>query len=486
MTESELAALLRSLCMEKHESEWVEFKHNNQDPNMIGEDISALANTAALLGKERAYLVWGIEDQTHIIVGTTFQPRADASKVKHQEMESWLSNHLSPRPDFRFHEFDAEGKAIVLLEIPPAQHTPIRWADFSYIRVGSYTKKLNDYPEKERTLWLQLSQQPFEARIAARDISDDEVLSLIDYDSYFRMTNQSLPTAKSGILERLAKEKMVTPCAGRFNITNFGAILFARTLSDFPALERKAVRVIDYAGNNRIAGGREFVAVSGYAAGFEALIAYIKSRLPHNEHIAEALRVETEVYPSIVIRELVANAIIHQDFSMTGDSPMVQIFGDRMEIMNPGKPLISPLRFIDEPPQSRNESLASFMRRVKICEEQGLGIDRVIAEVEVWQLPAPEFSVTEKHMRVYLYAHRPFREMSSRDRTRACYQHVALMREFNQPATNTTLRKRFGFGDDETKTASKIIADTIKEGLIKPYDPENRSPRYARYVPWWA
>jgi ATP-dependent DNA helicase RecG len=484
MTEPELLSLLTSLCLEPHEAEWIEFKHNNTDPQMIGERISALANAAALLGKERAWFVWGIEDGTHKIVGTTFKPRA--AKVGNEELESWLSHHLSPCPDFRFHEFQAEGKSVVLIEIPPAQHTPVRWKETAYIRVGSYTKKLNDYPEKERSLWLQFSQQPFEVRIAIRDASDDEVLSLLDYDSYFRLTKQTLPTLKSGILERLATEKMIVTRAGKFDITNFGAILFARRLSDFDSLGRKAVRVIDYSGNNRIGGGKEFVADTGYASAFEALIAYIKSRLPNNEHIAEALRVETEVYPNIAIRELVANAIIHQDFSMTGDSPMVQIFGDRMEIINPGKPLISTLRFIDEPPQSRNENLAKFMRRVKICEEQGSGIDKVIAAVEVWQLPAPDFLVTERHTRIYLYARRPFREMSSLDRTRACYQHVALMREFNQPATNASLRKRFGFEDEATKIVSKIIADTIKEGLIKPYDPENRSPRYARYVPWWA
>ena len=374
----------------------------------------------------------------------------------------------------------------MLLINPPAQHTPVRWKEASYIRVGSYTKRLNDYPEKERSLWLQLSQQKFEAQIAVQNVSDDEVLALLDYDAYYRLTQQSLPTVKSGILERLAKEKMVVPCLDRFDITNFGAILFARRLSEFEALERKAVRVIDYSGSSRIKGGKEYIADTGYAAVFEPLIAYIKSRLPNNTYIADALRVETEVYPSIAIRELVANAIIHQDFSVSGDSPMVQIFDDRMEITNPGKPLISPLRFIDEPPQSRNESLARFMRRIKICEEQGSGIDKVIAAVEFWQLPAPDFSVTEKHTRVYLYAHRPFREMSSLDRTRACYQHTALMREFNQPATNASLRKRFGFEDEGTKTVSKIISDTIKEGLIKPYDPDNKSPRYARYIPWWA
>jgi len=484
LNDADLVNLLSTLCAEPQEAEWIEFKHNNEAPDMIGPRLSALANAAALLGRERAYFVWGIEDGSHRVVGTTFLPRK--TKVGNEELESWLSHHLTPCPDFRIHEFRAQEEPVVLIEIPPAQHVPVRWKEAAYIRIGTYTKKLLEYPEKERSLWLSFSRLPFEGRIALPDCSDDEVLSLLDYDAYFRLTKQSLPATKGGILERLVSEKMLTARKGHFDVLNLGALLFARRLSDFGALGRKATRVIDYAGNTRISGGREHVAAPGYAAGFEALIAYIQTRLPNNEHIAQALRVETEVYPEIAIRELVANAIIHQDLNAQGDSPFVEMFNDRLEITNPGTPLINPLRFIDEPPQSRNETLAAFMRRVNICEERGSGIDKVIHAVEAWQLPAPEFTGTERHTRVYLYAPLTFREMSSKDRTRACYQHVCLMSVFNQAATNATLRKRFAFQDEDYKIVSKIINDTAKEGMIKPFDPENRSRRHARYVPYWA
>lgn len=484
MTETNLLELLSLFRAEPQESEWVEFKHNNEAPDMIGERISSLANAAALLNKKCAYIVWGIQDAVHTIKGTTFQPRK--AKIGNEELESWLSHHLVPCPDFRIHEFSADGKPVVIFEVPSAQYMPVRWKEISYIRIGSYTKKLADYPEKESSLWLQFSRQPFEERRALTGCSEDDVLSLLDYDAYFRLTKQSLPSTKTGILERLVSEKMLALENSRFDILNLGAILFARRISDFGKLGRKSTRVIDYSDNTRISGGREYVAASGYAASFEALIAYIKSRLPNNEHIAQAFRVDTEVYPEIAIRELVANAIIHQDLETQGDSPFVEIFGNRLEITNPGKPLITPLRFIDEPPQSRNETLAAFMRRINICEERGSGIDKVIHAVETWQLPAPEFVETERHTRVYLYAPRTFREMSSKDRTRACYQHVCLMSVFSTPATNASLRKRFSFQDEDYKIVSKIISDTIQEGLIKPYDPENRSRRHARYVPYWA
>ena len=82
------------------------------------------------------------------------------------------------------------------------------------------------------------------------------------------------------------------------------------------------------------------------------------------------MRKEVSMYPELSVRELVANAIIHQDLTLRGTGPMIEIFADRMEITNPGIPLVNTERFLDSPPRSRNESLAPFMRRVGICEER--------------------------------------------------------------------------------------------------------------------
>ena len=112
------------------------------------------------------------------------------------------------------------------------------------------------------------------------------------------------------------------------------------------------------------------------------------------QKIGKALRKEIPMCPPIAIREFVANALIHQDFYLGGSSPMIEIFGNRMEISNPGKPLIDIFRFIDHTPISRNEKLASLMRRMNICEERGCGVDRAITQCELYQLPAPDFQKT--------------------------------------------------------------------------------------------
>lgn len=410
MDVAKLHSLLDSLRSLPKETEWVEFKHNYAKPEEIGECLSALANSAGLLKKENGYLVWGIESDTHCVIGTNFKPTQ--RKIGNQELENWLAFQLQPRINFKINEFTYEGHQVVLFEVQPCQHTPVRFRDAEFIRVGSYKKKLKEFPEKERALWLQLAQISFEEGIACKDASSDEVLSLIDYPSYFELMSQNLPSNKSGILDRLLREKIILRKAeDRFDITNLGAILLAKRLKDFDKLSRKAMRVIFYKGNNRIETIKEQDGLKGYAVGFEGLILYINDQLPSNEQLGQALRQEVRMYPEIAIRELVANAIIHQDFTTIGDSPTVEVFSDRIEITNSGQPLIDTLRFIDEPPQSRNEKLASFMRRLNICEERGSGIDKVIFNIELFQLPAPEFIVTENHTRVVMFAYRKLSEM---------------------------------------------------------------------------
>ena len=183
------------------ENEWVEFKTNNKDPKMIGEDISALSNSAALLGKVSAYMVWGVEDVNHKIVGTDFKP--SATKHKQQELESWLLQKLEPKIDFHFWEFEYQGVEMVILEIQAAMHKPVRFDGTEYIRIGSYTKKLRDFSEKERELWRILDRVPFEKQIALKSVSGEKVLQLLDFVKYFDMTKQPLPDTQQGILTKL-------------------------------------------------------------------------------------------------------------------------------------------------------------------------------------------------------------------------------------------------------------------------------------------
>lgn len=221
----------------------------------------------------------------------------------------------------------------------------------------------------------------------------------------------------------------------------------------------------------------------GYASGFEGLVGYIDGVLPRRERIDKAFRTETALFPSIAIRELVANALIHQDMTITGAGPLIELFKDRLEITSPGVPLIAPDRFIDCAPRSRNEALASLMRRMRICEEQGTGIDKVVAAVERIELPPPDFRVEGSATRVLLYAPRRFAAMTSEERIRACYQHAVLKFVSGDRMKNSTLRERFGIEEKNAAQVSQVIRQALVRNLIRPADPEKRQ---SAYVPFWA
>jgi len=479
-----LVGLVRELCGLPRETEWLEFKGNNSNPHEIGEYISALANAAALNGKAFGFLVWGVENATHNIVGTTFSPFE--KKKGNEPLETWLLRLLEPKIHFRFFEVVIEEKPVALLEIGRAFRHPVRFKSEAYTRIGQVKKPLKDVPDRERELWRVLDQTPFEDLIAVEHVDADEVLRLLDYPAYFDSLEQPLPVNRDGIIEALDNDRLIRRCdAGGWSITNLGAILFAKKLADFTHLQRKAMRVIQYRGTGRTETVKEHEDGKGYASGFTGLLEHINNLLLSNEVIEQALRKQVPMLPELAVRELVANALIHQDFFVTGTGPMVEIFDDRIEITNPGEPLVDTARFVDSPPASRNEAVASLMRRFRICEERGSGIDKVVFQVELFQLPAPIFEAPNGFTRAVLFAHKPLTEMDKKDRVRACYLHACLKYVMRDYLTNSSLRERFGIEARNRSTVSRLIREAVESKAIYPYDP-SAAPKLMKYVPWWA
>ena len=281
----------------------------------------------------------------------------------------------------------------------------------------------------------------------------------------------------------VAEDFIVKNQNGKLGITNLGAILFAKNINDFKNIKRKNIRVIQYDGKNKLNTIREDTGDKGYAVIFESIIKYINTIIPKNEIIEEALRKEVSMYPEIAIREAVANSLVHQDFNITGAGPMVEIYSDRIEVTNPGNPLVKTDRFIDNPPKSRNEQLASFLRRIGVCEERGSGFDKIVYSTEFYQLPAPKIEVYDESTKVTLFAHKPYEDMSKEDKIRACYMHACLKYVSNEHLTNASLRQRFGI--EQNSAVSKLIKKALDDRKIKPYDKET-APRYMEYIPYWA
>lgn len=182
-----------------------------------------------------------------------------------------------------------------------------------------------------------------------------------------------------------------------------------------------------------------------------------------------------------------ANALVHQDFLISGSTPLIEIFQDRIEISNPGNALIPTDRFIDHPPKSRNEKLSNALHRMHICEKRGSGVDRAIFEIELSQLPAPSIENRDDGVRVIIYSQKELKKLTKEEQYRSCYIHSCIQHVMKQEGlTNASLCKRLGIEEKNKAIASRIIKATLKKGLIKPFDPENKSNRYAKYIPYWA
>ena len=475
--------LLEECTTLPYETEWLEFKHNFHSPEEIGERISALSNSACIHNKPYGYLVYGVEDESHKIIGTTF--KAKQHKKGNEDLELWLCNRLNPRIDYRTYEFDyTENIHISLYQIPAATNRPVSFLNQSYIRINSTTKLLHGYPDKEAKIWRNIPQSSFESDIAKCQLTSSEVVSLLSTETFFDLLQQPYPQSQKGVIEKLVSSHLVVQQESYFGITNMGALLFAKKINDFDDIVRKAVRVIVYKHKNKVETIRDISGAMGYAVGFRGLVSWINSQLPANEEIGKALRKDKKMYPEIALRELLVNALVHQDFKAQG-CPTVEIYSDRIEISNPGIPLIGVERFIDEY-ISRNEKFARLMRQLRLCEEKGSGMDKVVFYNELYQLPALNIQLQDNRTVVTMYAYKPLNDTDRTDKIRACYQHACLKYVSNEKMTNQTLRERFSIDDRNAAIASRIIKDTLAESLIKEDDPENTSRKFKRYVPYWA
>ena len=483
METPDLHNLVDKLTSLSRESEIVEFKENFHSKEEIGERISALSNSACLLKQPYAYLVFGVDDTSHKVIGTTFKSKGQM--VGNEELEVWLMNRLSPKIDFRCYDFEYADKVnIALYKIPSAENVPVKFLNESYIRINSSTRRLLNYPEKEKQIWRNETADKFLLKDAVKNLSLSDIPKFLYTEVYFDLIKIPYPSTLKNVVMRFKEENFVSEYDGKFSITNLGALLFAKNLNDFGLLARKAIRVIKYKGNSKIETERDLIDNKGYAAGFSNIIEWINGQLPMNEVIGSALRSNVRAYPEIAVRELVANSIIHQDFSVSG-FPTVEIYSDRIEISNSGKPVINSERFIDEY-SSRNEKLADIMRRMGFCEEKGSGMDKIVFSIETYRLPAVKITVQENRTVITLYAYKPLNEMSKEEKIRACYQHTCLKYVFNEKMTNQTFRERLGVDERNAAIVSRIIKDALDAGIIKEDNPESMSRKYRKYVPIWA
>lgn len=470
------------------ETEWLEFKRNKKDALAIGEDISALANAAAYHERPFAYKIWGVENESRALVGTAFKP-LQAKAKGNQDLLIWLRQQLTPNANYEFIELQDGDLDFVVLKIAAAKNQPVRFQSTAYIREGSSTTQLRPGSEKEAELWRKLQQADFEQGIACQGLTFEEMEDLLDLNAYFRLVEIQRPSQAEYVLDALTRQGLLArQDDGLLSITNLGAILIAKSLSAFPPLRKRRLRVVRFLGNGKTDIIEDVFFERGYALTLSEAQDHILASSNQQDVQEGAFRRIRSTFPERAVRELLSNVVIHQDLNDNTQSPEVHIFNNRIEFTNPGAMLVPRDRVVNAQPKTRNAALVNILRQMDLCEEEGTGWDRVIEDCEARHIMAPTITSEEgSGTQVILYAGSPYQKMSKRERMEAAYWHACLMVTQFSALTNTSLRERFGLSSEQKNvvSVSRLIRECCNAGLLREEDPEAGN-RNMRYVPFWA
>lgn len=487
---------VRKLIENSNESEIIDFKENLNMADQIGQYISALGNSALYTQNPNAFLIWGVADYDHSFTGTTFDPWKAKAKQSTKPSDAsaqmplitFLEKFVDPKLDLAFSSHSIHDKNIIVLSINVANATkPIKFHGEEYIRSGSSKTKLNNHPEKERQLWIALESKKFESGIAKENLDFEDVKRCLDIDFYTRTLSISKAPTEVVIANLIDDGILVKDNNDNLSITNMGAFSFAKRFDLFSnRLSDHAIRVTKYDGNAKYANSSyDNKSGKGIILGFENLISIIYSLIPTVENYDSGIRSDNLQFPKIAIRELVANALVHQDFSISGQQPTIDIFENRIEVTNPGIPVNDVKRLLDLPARSRNNELANLLQKFHIVESRGTGIDKTIYAVEQSEQPAPLFETPKDNTRVTLFDKKKFSSLTTEEKNLIIYWHATLHHIEGDPINNKSLRKRFGVSDRQTASVTRAINSAVESKLIKPYD-LNSGTKFMKYVPFWA
>ena len=338
------------------------------------------------------------------------------------------------------------------------------------------------YAAMVRTEYLVYEMFP-----AKSNLSRTEVLSLLDYDTFYAMRRKGVPVEVDLVFEESVRCGIIIDnCDTTYDISNFGALLYAKDLDSFPTLSGKAVRIITYIGDSKISAKQEYRSRGGYIVDFNRMIAEILSNTISRETLNDdgIRRIEYQ-YPEVTLRELLANMLVHQDLYKKTMSPMVEIFTSRIEFTNLGKPLVPIKRIVDYPPQTRNENLAKEFYRTGICERRGSGWDKIADEANRYKFPAPTITTTNDTTNVTLSPHRVLADMTYAERMWSIYIYTCLLWSNKKYLTNALVRELFDIPESSKSMASLLINQAQKEKLITVFD-ENVGVRSRKYMPAYA
>lgn len=385
MSTSSDIQLIDELRSERADSQWFAFRESFDGPDQVATLVAALSNSARLANQETAYVVWGVSDKSFDVVGTSFDPQGET--VGSRTLQGWLGRVLKPTRECHFRVVDYTGKRLVLLEFPSTLGVPVAFKDMHYVQEEDATLRPAE-PDTVTEIMERSLPYIWERLSATSHVEPEFVLDSLDYERYFELINQPTPKSTNRILKRLAKDELIRPSGGGlWEITNLAAVLLANDLNRFgTSLARKEIRFVNYRGMGRAGTVTHYLEESrGYAVGFNDFMRYLNIVLPEPEYLVGARRCSRPFVPRQALREVVLNAMMHQDMSDSGRSLLVEMLDNRIEVTNPGECLVPPEQMLDQPPRTRNPTLAKLMRRMEGYQKPRGGVRRVFAEVEEHQ-----------------------------------------------------------------------------------------------------
>ncbi|MCD8120471.1 MAG: putative DNA binding domain-containing protein [Lachnospiraceae bacterium] len=357
----EAANTIYELLSYVSEKEWFEFKENWYHADELGQYISALSNSAAIVGKSYAYFVWGVNDKSHEIVGTTFNFDQD---VNHEPLKHYLARQLKPDINFMFEEVTMEGKRVVLLTIPAAKTVPTSYAWERYIRIGSSKENIKKYPERESWLFYVLGHGVPTIENTPAEYQDLTFDKLLIY--YYTKNLKLNPDTFKKNLSLYTED-------GRYN-------MMAQLLSDDSHMN---IRIALFAGKtkaDRLIAVREF--------GNQCLLYSLDDVLRYGDilNIMQAderdrivERKEVPLFDNDAFREAVINAFAHNKW-VSGLEPMISVFSDRIEILSRGSlaPEQTMEGFFAGESVPVNRKLSEILLQLHISEKTGRGVPKII------------------------------------------------------------------------------------------------------------
>lgn len=396
MNTADLTALLDRLRAEPRETEWLEFKANRYDAQALGEYLSALANSACLLGKPRGYLVFGIEDGTHAVVGTRFDPQAEVGQGN-QPLPLWLALGLKPKLGFEMHVCQYQGERVVVFEVHPAFDRPVEFYGKAFVRNGSSKTALAGYPEKERAIWMR--RVDWSAQVCEQaTLADLDPKAIAEARRQYAEKNKTKPEKLAELTQWddatfLNKAKLTV----RGAITNAALLLLGR--EEASSLLAPAVARVSWILKNERNEELDYEHFGPpMLLNVDKVLARIRNLTVRELPDGTLFPVELTQYDPWVIREALHNCIAHQDYGLRGRIQVVET-PQALLLTNVGGFLPGRVETVieqDAPLEVyRNPYLAEAMVSLNMIDTQGGGIKRMFQVQRRRFFPLPDYDLSQ-------------------------------------------------------------------------------------------